>query len=376
MTTTRLTRIRVEGFRSLRKAELQLSPVTVLIGSNGSGKSNLLSALRLIPLIRTQSLRQFVGRQGGASALLHYGAKSTPDIDIELEFVSPEQAYCYSVRLGHTAGDAFNFLNENVSYRAAHEKEWARVSLGTSHVESQLVQVADASNQPTVKVVDSLVSRIGFYHFHDTSFESPLRQNSRQADNKYLRSDGSNLASFLHRLKGSNVDGARQSWNLIHGLVRRVAPYIKALSPELVDAERPEHSAIRLYWTDERDHIFDVHDLSDGTLRAIALITALAQPSTNRPSFIAIDEPELGLHPAAIAIVASLVSSISEKCQVLLATQSPALLDYFEPEQVVVAERPGGETSLRRLVPEELAVWLEEYSLSELYDKNLLGGRP
>ena len=116
--------------------------------------------------------------------------------------------------------------------------------------------------------------------------------------------------------------------------------------------------------------------ISDGTLRCIALFTALGQPVESLPAFLSIDEPELGLHPAALGILASLVRSTSTHAQILLATQSPALLDLFDPQDVVVAERAQGATTFRRLDPDQLAGWLEDYSLSELYDKNVLGGRP
>jgi predicted ATPase len=217
---------------------------------------------------------------------------------------------------------------------------------------------------------------MSFFHFHDTSVTSPLRQNARQEDTRYLRSDGSNLAAYLYSL--ANAEGAahQKAWRRINDFVRRIAPFVKTLDPAPVDPSQGERSAIRLDWTDESDHVFGPHHLSDGTLRAIALITALAQPAESLPRFVSIDEPELGLHPVALAIFASLVRSVSMQCQVLLATQSPALLDHFEPEEVVVAERVAGETELRRLDSDDLAAWLEEYCLSDLYDKNVLGGRP
>jgi predicted ATPase len=217
---------------------------------------------------------------------------------------------------------------------------------------------------------------MGFFHFHDTSFQSPLRQNGRQADSKYVRSDGSNLAAYLYRLKQSTSDDARAAWALLEGLVRRVAPFIKTLEPDLVEPDQGDASAVRLYWHDEKAYRFDVHDLSDGTLRAIALFAALTQPPGTRPKFITIDEPELGLHPAALSIFAGLVRSASAHSQILVATQSPALLDEFAPDEVIVAERRGGESGLERLDPKELEAWLEDYSLSQLYDKNVLGGRP
>jgi len=370
-----LTRIHITGFRSLRDVEVELSPLTLLIGANGSGKSNLLAALRMVPLMRTQSLRRFVGEQGGASAILHYGSGTTKEVELELEFTVDGGKDTYAARLGYAAGDTFIFLDETVSFHAGGRAAPRAVSLGAGHAESLLAERAKDSHATTERVVNGLLSRMSFFHFHDTSPTSPLRQNSRQSDDRYLRSDGSNLAAFLYRLRSSDSEDVWPAWKLIESLVKRLAPFIKALEPDLVDPGNPK-SPVRLYWSDERDHRFDVHDLSDGTLRAIALIAALGQPSATLPQFITIDEPELGLHPAALSLVASLVRSISPRCQVLLSTQSPALLDEFEPEDVVVVERRDGASAFRRLDPKALEAWLDDYSLSELYDKNMLGGRP
>jgi predicted ATPase len=377
MLSSKLDRIHIVGFRSIRNVTLVLPSITVVIGPNGSGKSNLLSVLRLIPLMRKQSLRRFVGEQGGASALLHYGASTTREMEFSLEMSSGTELTTYAAHLGYAAGDTLLFLYE-VVLSGGPPKELATnvVSMGGGHAESKLADAAKGAHGTTLQLADEALGQMGFFHFHDTSPTSPLRQNSRKADDRELHSDGSNLAAFLYRLKTSDSEDAGRSWNLISGLVRRVAPFIKELVPDLLDPDRPDQSAVRLYWTDERDYRFDVHDLSDGTLRAIALFTALGQPAASRPQFITIDEPELGLHPAAVGIFAALVRSVSEHCQILLATQSPALLDEFEPEDVVVTERSNGETTFRRLDSAHLAAWLDDYSLSDLYDKNVLGGRP
>jgi predicted ATPase len=375
-TEAKLNKVRVAGFRSLRDVTLDLGPVTVLIGPNGSGKSNLLSALRLVTLMRAGSLARFVSEQGGASALLHYGAQVTQELSVGLEFASSENRFSYSGRLGYAAGDVLAFRDEYVAAERLSD-EHLDTFLGSAGLRESILANADGpGGENQLRILGRLVSGMGFFHFPDTSPTSPLRQNSRQVDNRALHPDGANLAAFLYRLKNSDAAGTTPSWNLISALVRRIAPFIKTLDPDLVDPDHPETSAVRLYWTDERDHRFDAHDLSDGTLRAIALLAALAQHSASLPSFVVIDEPELGLHPSAIGLFASLVHSVSTRCQVLITTQSPALLDEFEPDEVVVTERSRGETSFKRLDPAALASWLEEYSLSQLYQKNVLGGRP
>ncbi|HEY0139145.1 MAG TPA: AAA family ATPase [Nannocystis sp.] len=374
--TKAITRIQVEGFCSLKSVDLVPGRITVLIGPNGAGKSNLLDLLRMIPLMRTQSLRRFVGEAGGASALLHYGPKTTRVMSIRLEFQQDTGTNAYAANLGYASGDSLIFLDESIEHKSRAAPAAGRVAtLGAGHAESRLEEEAQNGDN-TAKTVRWWLSKINFYHFHDTSLTSPLRQNARQADDKYLRSDGSNLAAFLRRLANSEAAEDIASWKRIGMLIQKIAPYIKRLEPDLVDPANPVTSTVHLRWVDDRDYTFGVHDLSDGTLRAIALITALSQPVSRLPAFVTIDEPELGLHPAAITLLAGLVRSIAPHCQVLLATQSPALLDEFSADEVVVAERQNGETVFQHLDAEKLKNWLEEYSLSELFDKNVLGGRP
>lgn len=371
-----ITHIHAEGFRSIKSVTLNPGRITVLIGPNGSGKSNLLSFLRMIPLLRTQSLRTFVGEAGGASALLHYGPKTTREIGVRVEFEQDAGANAYCARLGYAAGDSLIFLDETVGYRRQNVTEFRLNSLGAGHAESLLEEAAKDSKNTTARTVRWWLSRMNFYHFHDTSGRSALRQNAHPAGSHFLRSDGSNLAAYLYRLANSEAADDISAWKRVGLLLQQIAPYVKQLEPALVNPNSPEKSWLRLFWFDERDHRFDVSDFSDGTLRALALITALSQPAESLPAFICIDEPELGLHPAAITLLVGLVRSVAPRCQVLLATQSPALLDHFEPEEVVVAERERGGTVFHCLDPAKLAVWRDDYSLSQLYDKNILGGRP
>ena len=133
---------------------------------------------------------------------------------------------------------------------------------------------------------------------------------------------------------------------------------------------------IRLEWRHHGfDSYFDAHSLSDATLRFIALATLLLQPRRLRPSVILLDEPELGLHPSAIAILAALIKQSSVETQIVLATQSPLLLDHFDPEDVLVTECMAGATKFTRLDGEQLKNGLEDYSLGQLWEKNEFGGR-
>ena len=189
-------------------------------------------------------------------------------------------------------------------------------------------------------------------------------------DNRYLRPDGSNLAAFLFLL-GKKHGG---SYAQILRTIQLAAPFLDdfALEPQALNED-----TIRLEWRHSgSDAYFDASSLSDGTLRFIALTTLLLQPASLRPSVILLDEPELGLHPCAITLLASMLKQASVESQIIVATQSPVLLDHFDPDDVIVAERANGATTLRRLDGENLAAWLEEYSLGQLWEKNEIGGRP
>lgn len=362
------------GYRSLRDVTLEPGRVTVLIGPNSAGKSNLLSLFQLLSVLPKGGLRRFVAERGGASALLHYGPKLTQVLRLRVAFEAEGSGISdtYTADMGHAAGDKLFFYEEEVEHRG-----W-KISLVSNDDESAFAAIDAHWDPPAPDAVARWLRRIGFYHFHDTSITSALRQNSPGSNNASLEPDGRNLAAFLYRLMRSSEPGDRAAWRRINLLVRRIAPAVEALVPEPVspsdDESSPKH--VRLRWRDDRGELFGVEALSDGSLRAIALVAALAQPESTLPAFISIDEPELGLHPAALAILAGLVRSASSRCQVVLATQSPALLDHFSAEEVVVVERSEGATTLRRLDTEQLKSWLTDYSLSELYDKNVLGGRP
>ena len=214
------------------------------------------------------------------------------------------------------------------------------------------------------------LARWQLYHFHDTSSTSPMKKTMDVNDNRYLRPDGSNLAAFIYYLREKQAT----SYSLIRRTVQRMAPFFDdfQLEPQKLNPEK-----IRLEWRHKgSDAYFDGSALSDGTLRFIALATLFLQPESYRPSVILVDEPELGLHPYAITLLASLIKQAAVSTQVIISTQSPFLLDHFQPEDVLVADRLDGGTQFTRLNPVKLETWLQDYSLGQLWEKNELGGRP
>ena len=348
--------ITIQGFKSIAELqELELRPLNILIGANGSGKSNFLGALDLlqVALRNLGLLSEHVARAGGADRLLHFGAKVTPIIRFAVSF--QEGGDDIGVELGFGAGDSFA----------------PRLEVSTTELSKDIATLPNL-REPIALEEDLRVGleRWLIYHFHDTGLASPLKKTEDLHDNRCLRSDGSNLAAFLYLLGKKH----ETSYTQIRRTVQLAAPFFEdfALEPLALNEDK-----IRLEWRHVgSDTYFDASSLSDGTLRFIALTTLLLQPASLRPTLILLDEPELGLHPYAVTLLASMLKQASVESQVIVATQSPILLDHFEPEDVLVAERVNSATALRRLDAGALKAWLDDYSLGQLWEKNELGGRP
>lgn len=186
-----------------------------------------------------------------------------------------------------------------------------------------------------------------------------------------MRSDAGNPAAVLHRYKKAEETKIYQR---IRATVRKVVP---SFDDFVLKPRELNPANILLNWKQlGNDYLLGPHQFSDGALLAIALITLFQQPEDELPNLIVVDEPELGLHPDAMTMIAGLMRAASSHTQVLLATQSPTLLDHFTPDEVLVAEPKQDASQFRRITPGELKEWLERYSLGELWQKNMLGGGP
>ena len=368
-----LRRVEILGYKTLRDVRLDLRRLNVMIGANGAGKSNFVSFFRLLGFLSTEALQLYIGRSGGANGLLFYGAKRTPQIEIRLDFENDDGDNTYSAQLVHAAGDMLVFVDEELIFLRRGAVGPPRVlNLGAGHRESLMRWRSEQEHDPTAYVIRRLLRRCKAFQFHDTSDFAPIRQTAHSSDNLYLRSDAGNLAAYLRRLAAE--DGHPDAYRRIVDTIRQVAPFFDDF---VLEPDGGAESGILLRWRERGSEIvFGPHQLSDGTLRTMALVTLLLQPDESLPSLLVIDEPELGLHPYALTVVASLIRAASTRCQILISTQSTALLDHFDAEDVIVVERGEGGSTFSRLDPEDLADWLAEYSLSELWEKNVLGGRP
>lgn len=367
----KLQRLSLSGFKSIAEVvDLELGPLNVLIGANGAGKSNLVGFFRMLSFMMTGALQDFIGRSGRAQTLLHYGPKVTPHLTAALEIATEKGLNRYECRLAYAAEDTLIFTDERASFqRTGAPGPPHYIVLGAGHRETAL-RNANAETGPTQTFIAGALSRLRVYQFHDTSDESRLRATCDVDDSRFLYSNGGNLAAMLLRLREEHPE----RYDRLLGTVRLVAPFLEDFVLEPVGDGR---KWLSLRWRGRGvEYEFGPHQLSDGTLRFIALATLLLQPVEWLPSLIVIDEPELGLHPVALATLVELLSEAALDAQLLVATQSSALLDFVEPAEVIVAEREDGASVFRRLDEGKLKEWLEDYSLGEVWRRNLMAGGP
>ena len=372
----KLNNIELKGYKSVNGKGQTLpinDDITVLIGANGVGKSNIVSFFQLLSNAMRGTLQNYIGENGFADAFLYYGSKTTDSFEAKLVFSDDKYRDEYVFRLAYAAGDLMVFKYEDVTYFDKENKQIFTFTLDRGHKESRLADDAkqnDSSSDDIAKVI----SGCHYFQFHDTTKEAKIRKKGYIGDNKFLRSNAGNLAAFLYGIKHQEGGGP---------YYQRIVRYIQQVMPQfgdfIMEPSVTDNNYISLDWREKNsDHIFGVNQISDGTLRFMALTTLLLQPPKTMPSLIVIDEPELGLHPTAISILAGMVKKASENAQVVIATQSPRLLDEFSADKVVVVERDEQQRTsvFRQLGSEQLKAWEDEYTTSELWDKNVIGGRP
>jgi predicted ATPase len=369
----KLTKISLGGYKSIRRCrDLKLDKLNVLIGANGSGKSSFLSFFKLLHFEMNGALQEFIGRSGGAGSLLHFGAKVTNSITAELKMTSETgDEYNYRMQLADASPDTLIFATESfLFYQEGSGAPEDGKGLVGGQRESTLLSTSLAEDLPA-KFIRNTLKGFRFYQFHDTSDQSHMRSRSDLRGPSYLMPDGGNVAAFLHRLRESKPE----CYQRVVETVRLVFPVFRDF---VLEPDNGGGNFVMLRWkaAGSAEYDFGPHQISDGTLRFIALATLLLQPTDWLPPLITIDEPELGLHPYAIKILGSLIQDAANSTQIIVATQSAALVDQVEPDDVIVANLEEGATTLKRLDRESLAEWLKDYSLSQMWESNLFGGRP
>jgi predicted ATPase len=358
-----LERISLAGYKSIREfSGFTLNKgLNVLIGANGSGKSNFIRFFELLAHIMRGDLQNYVAARGQADAFLFRGAKVTKELSASLEF--GRNAYSFSLRAG--ADRSLFFSSEKAPFDGPLHGKVVN-DQGSGHRESALASRSKGARTAAENWVVETLRDWRLYHFHDTSPSSPVMGLSNVVDNDTLHSDAGNIAPFLMRMR---TDDAAH-FDRVEAVIRQVAPFFQEFALREVAKDQTQ-----LLWRDRFSELtYYPFQLSDGTVRFIALAALLLQPSP--PSTIIIDEPELGLHPFAVRLLAGMLHEAAERTQLIVSTQSSALLDELSPEQVVVVNHRDGETRLERLESDRLDDWLTEYTLGQLWEKNTFGGQP
>ena len=349
-----LSRVIIDGYKSIQHTDVELRPINILIGSNGVGKTNFISFFKLINIIYEQHLHNYT-MQNSAERLFHYGLKQTSELKGYLAFADN----AYEVRLQARDNGSLFIAEERSYYQSS--------SFNVSNIDES--QIKNSSTYRDRWLRDYLQS-YKIFHFHDTSKGAPLRSSANINDNRYLKTDGSNLPAFLFMLQEKYPKTLRR----IELTIRSVMPYFGnfSLAPSLLD-----ESQINLQWSDieNNEKYFDANDLSDGSIRFIALATLLLQPIL--PKVIIIDEPELGLHPTAIVKLAGMIKSVASRgCQIIVSTQSVNLINNFDAEDIITVDRKDKQSTFNRLNNDTLQHWLNDYSLGELWTKSIINGQP
>lgn len=355
----KLCEITIRGYRSIRVLDaLPMDDINILIGPNGAGKSNFISLFRLLRHLAEEKLQEFVSVGGSSANLLYFGPKTTSELALKLR----TDANIYEASLAPTTEGGLTFTREVVGFMGTN-----KAIHGPQQLESNMRRTRSAGRIPPY--IYGAFENWRVYHFHDTGPFAPLRSTTSLADMELLAADGGNLPAFLYFLQERHPEVLQE----IEDLVGRIAPFFSrfVLRP---DPLKPDQ--IRLRWRHRRvdGDVMDVAALSDGTLRFIALATLMLQPEP--PSTVVVDEPELGLHPSALGLLASIIHSVAHQVQVICSTQSATFADQFSWSDLIVADCVDDESRFRRLAETDVAAWLDEFSLGEIWEKNLIGGQP
>jgi predicted ATPase len=364
-----INRIKIEGYKSIKNLDLELKQINILIGSNGVGKSNFLSFFRLVNNIYEKRLQNFVAKQGGADNLLFFGRKITDRVYGKISFIKEMSSNVNNVYYFDLVSDISNNFIISVEGSGYNISNWQDDKQNYFYVNDTRESQIKGSAVFRDKFISNYLDSMKIFHFHDTAENSPLRSSSNIDDNNSLRENGSNLAAFLYYLQ----EVYPKNFSRIEKTVQSIAPYFERFD---LRPDRLNTNSIKLEWKEinQPEGYFNASHLSDGTLRFIALATLLMQPKL--PEVIIIDEPELGLHPFAINKLAGLIRKASTISQIIISTQSVNFVDNFEPEEIITVDRENNESVFNRLSSNNLNNWLSEYTIGDLWQKNVIKGQP
>lgn len=365
--------INISGFKSLTDINLSLGKSNLLIGSNGSGKSNILCFFKMLKFMHKDSLRGFVEQQGGADDLLFGGIRTTEKLKAKIGIRTKYGLIEYEFTLKLTAVDSLICDEEIYIF----DKNGQKITLhcypgvigsGFGTTIDRTNYTSDPTGKEIVRTVSKFLKKLTIYQFNDTSEKSSFNIKRDYQDNNFLHFDGGNLAAVLFRLEQDD----RKRYDFICQQIARVLPVFDRFTID------ESFGKVLLRWkANFIDKTFGPHLTSDGSLRFFALVTLLNLPKEMLPNVLLLDEPELGLHPKAVILIGNMINRVSNHVQTLVATQSPLLVDQFDVEEVTVLDLKNGCTKCRKLELEDYKHWLDDdFSIGDLWLKNVIGGRP
>ena len=343
--------IKIKGYKSIKDAEISLRPINILIGANGSGKSNFLSFFEFLHHLYEKKMTEYVALNGGENKFLHHGVKVTKRIEAHLSFNNNVNGYAFELVKGD---DGFVFEHEDLVHRGNHQ------DIAFYKTEARIKH----NDNFRADYIRNHIQGLKKFHFHDTGKTAPFNNVSHVPNDTYfLYEKGENIAAFLFKIQTENPI-----------VYRRIVKMIQSIAPYFSDffLQPNTEGYIRLQWQDKYSSTtYGATDLSDGTVRFIALTVLFMQPDL--PQTIIIDELELGLHPFALAKLAGMIkSAAAKKAQVIVATQSTDLISHFLPDDVIAVDSQDGASIFNRLKEEDLAIWLNDFALGDLWKRNII----
>ena len=378
-------RITIEGYRRLFNVQVDMRdrPLTVMIGANGVGKTSLLEIFSLLAASANAQLANKISELGGLPDIIT--RDRTNSITISLSMSVPGYApldYQLEVALkGFTYEIALETLTENnplvlepfkhidsrgldVKYFNTEDGVLLRPNWDHNPLETSLAQVPKMYQEP-----ENLRKRLAsctFYGALNVAPKSPVRLPQSMRPTSLPGANGEDLVSCLYYLRETDPE----RFEIIEDTLTAAFPDFERLGFPPVAA-----GTITMTWKDKNfSKPIYMHQLSEGTLRFIWLITLLQSPGLTAVTLI--DEPEVSLHPELLRLLADMMREASQKTQLIVATHSDRLIRFLNPEEVLVCDAEDGLTTMRWGDSFNLEHWLEEYSLDQVWAMNLMGGRP
>lgn len=372
-----LTRVVLRNYKSIGDSDVRLQPLTFLVGPNGAGKSNFLDALHLVRDALAGSLDHALNERGGLSEVRRRSSGHPTHFGIRLEFVLGDgRSGYYAFNIGALAGRGYEVQTEVCGLPGPGQGPYYRVERGELRATSESTFPAVTADRLALVAVSGLtafrpvfdaLTAMGFYNLNPKL----MRELQKPQDGKLLKPVGENIASVIGHLERVATDRIA----IIQDYLQTVVPMVqgverKQIGPMETLEFRQEMAGAKHPWR------FLAQNMSDGTLRALGVLTALFQGNRDyAPSLVGIEEPETALHPAASAALREALTRASQETQIIVTSHSPDLLDDFtlSADTILVVDSEGGETRMAPLdEASRMAVREQLFSAGELLRKNQL----